>query len=88
MQHIHKYKRFEFSNGRLAYRCMLPGCRHYILPQFLMGQRSICWRCGNAFTINAAQARMAKPTCCKEKKMNEVEERALDELMKELGVAI
>lgn len=65
-EHVHKYKRFKFGNGRVAFRCMAGGCAHYVLEELILGRQSICWRCGNIFMIDERSARLAKPHCdCK-----------------------
>lgn len=61
--HIHKYIRDKFRTGTQIYKCVLPGCSHYILAQFVINKVSICWRCGEDFVINKRASDLKKPTC-------------------------
>lgn len=47
----HKYKRVRAKTGTILWRCMLPGCPHYIRDEFIEGQESLCWRCDQVMVI-------------------------------------
>lgn len=53
---IHKYQRVEAKNeGKSAvYRCVLPGCKHYLREEFIVGQIALCYECNNEFEITKA----------------------------------
>lgn len=42
--HFHKYERMKWDNGKPFYKCMEPGCNHY-LPHLALaiGRESLCW---------------------------------------------
>ena len=64
-KHIHKYQKGKLSasTGTVIYKCVLPGCSHYILPTLLKHRESICHRCDKPFIILREHERMAKPHC-------------------------
>jgi len=48
----HKYRRIEMGRDKTpAYRCMLPGCLHYVLEDFIVGQTSLCNKCEKQFLV-------------------------------------
>ena len=63
--HLHKYKRvFPWGKGKSpVYKCMVPGCAHYIVPGLLMGKICECWRCGSAMVIGKYASTLVKPHC-------------------------
>lgn len=63
-KHVHKYKREDIGVNKpyLVFRCVLD-CTHYLQAKWIKGKKSICWRCGNEFTIEHIHSRMAKPHC-------------------------
>ncbi len=69
--HVHKYKRDVLGKDYEIYRCVLPGCTHYIPASMIKGKFSICWRCGEPFVI---KLKHSKPHCddCIEKKKPEL----------------
>lgn len=63
-EHIHKYKRAELgNNGYVIYRCMLPNCSHYLAQHLAVGRSSICWKCGDEFTMTMTSVKRSKPKC-------------------------
>lgn len=51
----HKYERGTIgNNGHTIYKCMLPGCTHYLPHSFhALNQLSLCWGgCGNAVMMD------------------------------------
>jgi len=63
-QHTHKYIRSKFKqSGTRIYKCILPGCHHYILEEFIEGKISVCWYCGEDFVIGKRAKRLKKPHC-------------------------
>lgn len=51
LKHVHRYMRTRPRN-EIIWKCMLPGCSHFIpLNTTVVGRNSMCWECGEAFTI-------------------------------------
>lgn len=73
----HKYQRFLVKGAKSVseaiYRCMHPGCPHYLTDRFIKGAIAECWRCGSEFVITKEYK---KPHCdkCTRKKVIEIEE--------------
>lgn len=65
--HVHKYKKVVLGKNYTVYKCVLPGCDHYISVALALGKIAECWRCGSPFTITADIIRkgrvVAKPHC-------------------------
>lgn len=69
--HIHQYQKVEWGkNGTIVWRCVLPGCSHYLHDQFIDGKRSLCNECRAVFIMNKDKMRRKKPKCdrCQMKK--------------------
>lgn len=74
----HKYQRVELKSRQKGsrgepytiFRCMIPGCTHYVPRDLVIGNMSICWRCGQEFQMTAASTYLKKPHCsaCTESK--------------------
>lgn len=61
-EHIHKLKRIKFKSGNAVYFCALD-CNFKIQVPLSLGKKTICWRCGNPFTMNEYSIRLARPHC-------------------------
>lgn len=62
----HKYQRVRWGkNKTIIFKCMRPGCTHYLHPEMMKGQDSICWSCGDIFMMNPDKLRRKKPKCDK-----------------------
>jgi hypothetical protein len=63
-RHVHKYKRVKIGKKRdyEIYRCMIPGCTHYINAELIENRESICWLCDKVFVITPHLYRI-KPIC-------------------------
>lgn len=70
--HLHKYKKVDIgSNGKEyhVYRCMKPGCNHYIPISQAEGRVCECNRCGEPMIITkqslwgSSGRAMARPHC-------------------------
>jgi len=69
--HFHKYKRTKLGDkGFIVYRCMVPGCSHYLRKELLVGSLCQCWRCEEPMVITSYMLRLARPHCvdCTKKK--------------------
>ena len=76
----HKYLRIKVK-GRTSistyrWRCVLPGCHHYLLEDFIVGAVCICWRCGDDFVIDKV-TKLLKPHCRKCTRRRDEEEEQL-----------
>jgi hypothetical protein len=61
MKHIHKYERKKYgNNGCFIYKCMIPGCTHFVYESLIINRRSLCWRCDKEFVITKL---LKKPHC-------------------------
>ena len=50
----HKYERMERKSGHVIYKCMLPGCPHFLpYDELAIGRESLCWgQCGGPVIID------------------------------------
>lgn len=63
-KHVHKYLRVRLGpNGYTVYKCVLPGCSHYIRRELVEGNMTLCWRCGKEVPMNKKMATLKKPHC-------------------------
>lgn len=63
LRHVHRYMRTRPRN-EIIWKCMLPGCSHYIpLNTTVIGRNSICWECGEVFTMEEHHLRQEMPNC-------------------------
>jgi hypothetical protein len=60
--HVHQYMRDQFGKQTI-YRCMLPGCPHYILAKLVLGRKSLCNYCGAEFIIDKHNSQLRRPHC-------------------------
>jgi hypothetical protein len=62
----HKYKRIE-EKTRAIYKCVLPGCTHYLPESHIEGAISICWRqktgCEKIVVMDKLTIGLVKPHC-------------------------
>ncbi len=54
----HKYRRFK---GKNVYHCV--NCPSYITGDYIIGHKSVCWKCGQEFTISDFKYLKMKPVC-------------------------
>jgi hypothetical protein len=60
--HIHKLRRHQYKTGTSVFFCA-DDCTFKIGVELALGKKSICWRCGNPFTMTPYSLRLAKPHC-------------------------
>jgi len=76
--HTHKYYRvlvgsrkivikngkryLEKGDGREVFKCAVPGCPTFKLKELAIGDKSICWTCGEELILNTENTRLKKPT--------------------------
>lgn len=61
-KHIHKLKKHKYDTGNAVYFCVLD-CNFKIEVPFAEGKETICWICGEPFTINRYTLRLKEPHC-------------------------
>ena len=59
--HIHKYQKAKLGNF-VVFKCMLPGCPHYIRRELVIGRESICWNCNTKMILTMANTVLKRPT--------------------------
>lgn len=77
----HKYERVEVgTKGWVVYKCMLPGCSHYLpSAKLIVNKVSICWGiCNNTaiYTQEDYEKKLKHPMCdnCREVRRKQREE--------------
>lgn len=85
VKHTHKYQRETLGKDYIIYKCVLPGCTHYLPLPLIVGKVSICWNCGMEFIIRKGKNGINKKpkceNCVNHKSKNE--ENAILNLLKE-----
>ena len=61
-KHIHKLRRHKYKTGNIIYFCVLD-CSFKVAPALAIGKTTICWICGQPFSMNEYTIRLAKPHC-------------------------
>lgn len=66
-KHFHQYEKMQWPSGKLYYKCMLPGCPHYLpTPELAIGRESLCWGGCNKLVVitkEDIQKEVKKPMC-------------------------
>lgn len=66
LRHTHRYIKTHPNTRRTEaiWRCALAGCSHFIpLNTTVIGRSSICWECGQPFTMEERHTKMELPKC-------------------------
>lgn len=64
-RHVHKYHKLELSYGPV-WACALSDCNHYMpqhMTEMVCGKYSLCWTCGERFTLDTENMKNDKPIC-------------------------
>jgi hypothetical protein len=79
--HFHKYELRKWPNQKSFYKCVLPGCSHYLpIARLAEGRESLChgFECNNLVTLTHEDVvrEIKKPMCsvCKERRKEKKEE--------------
>jgi hypothetical protein len=65
-EHAHRYVRIKLGKKDYkVFRCVRPGCAHYIRQELVVGKIAQCWRCDDEFVMNQKTAQLKKPHCAK-----------------------
>lgn len=91
--HIHKYKKVDIgAYGKppyLVYKCIKPGCTHYVPVSQSLNLIAECNRCHDAFVMSKATQLLALPhcmKCTKHKKGKEDNVESVAEYLSKLGL--
>jgi len=60
-KHIHKYQRDKLGKKHIIYRCVIPGCTHYVSRKMAKNRLSICHVCNEPMIIDSFAITLAKP---------------------------
>ena len=78
--HVHKYKRVDIGGkGYIIYRCMIPGCSHYLpTKELIINRETLCWDCNRitVYTQEMYNRKIMDPLCedCRQKRIERREE--------------
>lgn len=62
--HLHIYKKKVLgTNGFKVFKCMKPGCTHYVRVDLAENALCACNRCGEAMVLTKAAMQLVKPHC-------------------------
>jgi len=65
----HKYQRILWKSRKVEgepyyiFKCMLPGCTHFVPRELVIGNECECWRCGKTFIMTLPATYLKKPHC-------------------------
>ncbi len=63
-KHVHKYLRVKLGANKFkVYKCVADGCTSYVRAELVVGNHTICWRCGREVPMTLAMAKQKKPHC-------------------------
>jgi len=68
--HLHQYMRVTLGKDYVVFRCMKPGCTHYIDIKLAPNRLCECNRCGEPMVLGKYAMSLVRPHCdnCIEKK--------------------
>lgn len=89
----HKFLRIRWKSRQekgkpyFIFKCQIPGCTHFKPRDLVIGDESVCWRCGGTFQMTYASTYLKKPHCpsCTETKGEVDIHTVTDNLDKILG---
>lgn len=63
--HIHKLRKVDIGRKApyIVYRCTMPTCGFYKVPELVLGMEMICWKCEQPMILTKDRM-IQKPTCC------------------------
>jgi hypothetical protein len=63
-RHFHMYERVKWGKkGTVVWKCALIDCSHYLHAEFILGKKSLCWKCSKTFTMTYTKLLRARPKC-------------------------
>lgn len=81
---IHQYKKVELENSTV-YRCMKPGCSHYVRKPFITNRIAECPYCGQNYIITNELAKLTTLHCAACTKSKKVKPDEVVEFLVNLG---
>lgn len=67
-ERAHKYMKKKVGNKNnpyIVWKCMVPGCTHYITYELGENRHTICWRCGDTTILDKLMMELTRPHCRK-----------------------
>ena len=62
--HIHMYEKVKWgANKTVVWKCCLVECRHYLHVEFILGKKSLCFKCGQPFLMTYTKLLRNRPKC-------------------------
>jgi hypothetical protein len=87
----HQYKRTKLKQS-VVFRCVLPGCSHYLTRPFIIGRIASCGNCKREFVIDAFAIRNVNLVCtnCRNArvKIKTQDPDEVEALLNELGIEL
>ena len=80
----HKYIKKRIGSKESPYvvwKCMIPGCTHYIKFELGENRHTICWRCGGVVVLTKLVMELTRPHCNKCTKGKKKEDKVVEELL-------
>lgn len=77
---VHKYKKARLGK-KIIYRCVIPGCAHYVFRELVLNKISLCWKCNEPFVMpRAASLLKTNPVCdsCSDLRKKKKPEQAVE----------
>lgn len=59
---VHQYKRVNLEKS-IVYRCVIPGCSHYVRKAFIINRIAVCPYCGKNYVITPKIAQLKTLHC-------------------------
>jgi hypothetical protein len=76
--HVHKYQRVKLGGTKVhvvdgkrilipgseyvVFKCMLPTCTTFKVRDLVIGELSLCWKCGEELILDRENTNLKKPT--------------------------
>jgi len=81
--HFHKYERTKIGENYFVFKCMVPGCNHYIQRKLAVNRIAACWRCDQPFILTKYSLKRKRPHCinCTKSKRREIHDKIKELLL-------
>jgi hypothetical protein len=65
LNHVHRYEKTKLGKKKdyIIFRCVLPGCSHFVLPETLKGRECECFICHKTFILGPLSKLTTRPHC-------------------------
>lgn len=84
IKHTHRYERINN-----IWYCSLADCTHYMplnMARGVLGKRSLCFQCGQSFTLDETTSIINQPICLECKIKTDIGIDDMDEIIKQLNL--